>query len=216
MTFASNDLRRAIVLGAGVIVSGLCVGWFSSGKSHVGEQPNFRLEQIPLQLDTWVGKEVPIPDETLRVLNASDYINREYENPSGQRITLHIAIWVNDETVAAAPHPPGICFPAAGWTQLRSKMTTSSAHPIELIEFKKSQRTAVTAHWYSLGPISFTDEAGFTKQRFRLRGAKNWPYTVKVMLKSDLPKIELASSQLEAFSELITNSLEQLSLRAEG
>jgi EpsI family protein len=210
----STTTQRAAVLIATFLVSWLAVAWFKKGISAEGEKPSFWLSEIPLLLGEWSGEEVEMNDETVQVLNAYDFINRAYLNKDGQRVVLHLAIWINDGHVAPAPHHPTVCYPAAGWSIINrsdTQLTSSGdACPMELIEFQKEGRVVVTGHWYELGSAAFTTSEGFLSQRFKLMGSQMWPYTVKYLVQTDVGAAEQAEPVLKGFAQVVREAFRQL------
>lgn len=196
------------------LVSWLAVAWFKKGISAEGEKPNFKLSEIPLVLDEWSGEEAEIQDETVQVLNAHDFINRSYFNKDGRRVSLHIAIWINDGQIAPAPHHPTVCYPAAGWSiidRLDTQLASSGdACPMEMIKFQKDGRGVVTGHWYELGSAAFTTSEGFFRQRFKLMGSQLWPYSVKYLLQTDAGSTEQAEPVLKEFAQVVREAFRQL------
>jgi len=71
-------------------------------------RPDFK--QVPLQIGTFKGRDLPIDESIYRYLAASGMLERDYEGPSGGvRLTvLYAADW-------RSIHSPSGCLPAAGW-----------------------------------------------------------------------------------------------------
>jgi EpsI family protein len=165
-------------------------------------------------LGEWSGEEIEIKDETVQVLNAHDFINRSYFDDTGRRVSLHVAIWVNDGHIAPAPHHPTVCYPAAGWSIInRSEaqfVLEGDERSMELVKFQKDGIGVVTGHWYELGKATFTTSEGFFRQRLSLMGSSRWPYSVKVLLQTDATTIEQAEPVLRDFAMLFRHAFQEL------
>lgn len=205
---------RASALIVMFLVSWLAVAWFKQGISAEGDIPTFDLAEIPLVLNEWSGEDVEIKDESVQVLNAHNHINRSYFRSDGRRVSLHIAIWINDGQISPAPHHPTVCYPAAGWSIINRSDTTMPLDgvefPLELINFQKDGKGVVTGHWYELGNASFTNSEGFFQQRFKLMGSRNWPYSVKFLLQTDAGSIDQAAPILIEFAKLARQAFQEL------
>jgi exosortase D (VPLPA-CTERM-specific) len=69
---------------------------------------------FPAQIGDWQSTEVPLDDTTIQVLNATDYLSRNY----GQNATLPVNLFVSyyaSERTGTAVHSPQVCIPGAGW-----------------------------------------------------------------------------------------------------
>lgn len=66
-----------------------------------------RLEDIPMELGDWKGKDVPITKRVYKILETEDVLMREYTNPQGEKVNLAI---VYSGASRAAFHPPEICY----------------------------------------------------------------------------------------------------------
>lgn len=221
----SPTIQRATLLIALFLVCWLAVAWFKAGISAEGDVPAFQLADLPMILDGWSGEEAEIRDETVQVLNAHDFINRSYFDDTGRRVSLHVAIWVNDGHIAPAPHHPTVCYPAAGWSIINRSdaefLLEGDELPMELVKFQKDGSGVVTGHWYELGKAAFTTSEGFFRQRLSLMGSSHWPYSVKFLLQTDAATIEQAEPILKDFALLVRQAFQKLvesnsKLKADG
>lgn len=69
------------------------------------------LENIPVQIGGWKGKDIPISERVYKILETKDVLTREYSNARGGRVDLTI---VYSGTSRAAFHPPEICYLGGG------------------------------------------------------------------------------------------------------
>ena len=63
----------------------------------------------------WSGKHAPAFDaKTLEVLGVDEYLNRVYQNPSGNPVGLYIGYW-GSQRQGDTMHSPLNCLPGSGW-----------------------------------------------------------------------------------------------------
>ncbi|MCY2978682.1 MAG: EpsI family protein [Planctomycetota bacterium] len=186
------------------------ITWVESG-SGLAIAPNVDLSAFPQTIDGWVGEDIEIPDDTVQVMQADQYVNRVYRDAMGQEISMHVANWLNKVTISEAPHHPEICYPAAGWviqerrtTQIK---TAAGDIPMELISYQKGQKRVVSCHWFQVADVYFYSSSGFQRQRHRFWGMKAWPSTTKILLQTGAPTVDSAKERLEGFATLIANEL---------
>jgi EpsI family protein len=75
------------------------------------------LERLPLQFESWKGKDVPLDEEIVRATDTEAHINRVYSrHNSSEYISLYIAYGVRARDLA--PHRPEVCYKGAGWTRI--------------------------------------------------------------------------------------------------
>ncbi len=70
-----------------------------------------KLENIPLQLGQWNGKNLPITERTYEILETRDALMRQYTNSQGESVVLVI---VYSAVNRGSFHPPEICYLGGG------------------------------------------------------------------------------------------------------
>jgi EpsI family protein len=80
--------------------------------------PRPALSSFPAQLASWTGKDVPLDQDTLRVLGPGDFLLRGYRDPSPESpspfVEFFIAYFPSQRT-GDTIHSPKHCIPGAGW-----------------------------------------------------------------------------------------------------
>ena len=202
--------KRIVLLFACLAVSYVSVVLIGSGKD-ASAVTDVDLTSIPTEIDGWVGSEVEISDDTVKVLNTHSFINRIYREPTGTAISLHIANWTNPVTITSAPHHPETCYAGAGWSVIARRTTGFSTVkgkvPIELILFRKGQQYVVTGHWFRTGDVTYIDSKGFQSQRRRFWGSKSWPNTTKFLIQVGAPSLDAAEASIVKFATKIENRI---------
>jgi EpsI family protein len=100
-----------LILLAGVVVN----AWSYLGEARV-ERKN--LNDFPQTIGAWqrTGVDQILDNETLKVLRASDYLLRDFRNPTtGQAANFYVGYYESQRT-GATYHSPLNCLPGSGWT----------------------------------------------------------------------------------------------------
>lgn len=96
----------------------LGVGLFVNGWSYLGEARVERkeLKDFPQAIGVWqkTGKDQILDDETLKVLQASDYLLRDFRQPTGQVANFYVGYYASQRS-GATYHSPLNCLPGSGW-----------------------------------------------------------------------------------------------------
>ncbi|MDG3007592.1 EpsI family protein [Paludisphaera mucosa] len=109
---------------------GLCAALLTLGlaaragleRMDATERPPLRrpLASLPMELDGWAGRDVPVPLDVIERAQTTEYLNREYE--SRRRPGLKLMLWINySEQGTNLRHTPEICLPSSGWTKIESQ-----------------------------------------------------------------------------------------------
>jgi EpsI family protein len=110
----SSSVRFAVLLGL-ILVAGVLVNaWAYLGEAHVDRKP---LKDFPQQLGAW-RKSKPdqdIDQQTMAVLRASDYLQREFQRSDGQVANFYVGYYASQRD-GASYHSPLNCLPGSGWT----------------------------------------------------------------------------------------------------
>ena len=109
-----SSLRFGVVLTLILMVGVLVNTWSYLGEAHVERKD---LKDFPQNIGTWQkrGNDQPIDAETMKVLRASDYLQRDFRKPNGQIANLYVGYYATQRT-GATYHSPLNCLPGSGWT----------------------------------------------------------------------------------------------------
>lgn len=73
------------------------------------------LERLPLEIEEWTGREVPLEERIIQATDTDAHLNRTYARHGGMEVVgLFLAYGVRARDLA--PHRPEICYPGSGWT----------------------------------------------------------------------------------------------------
>jgi EpsI family protein len=74
--------------------------------------PSRNVQKLPLEIGSWRGREIPVPERALRILETDDAATRIYARPDDNPVVLYVAYSRNNRRIV---HPPEICLQGAGW-----------------------------------------------------------------------------------------------------
>ena len=122
------------------------------------------LEQFPLQVGAWKGiNRGRFPEEVLRVLQASDYLNRDYQEMNGGYVNFYIGYY-EQQRAGESMHSPKNCLPGNGWEVLDSVQVPleipQSHKTIEVNHYLVQNETSKTfvLYWYDTHGRAFASE----------------------------------------------------------
>ncbi len=74
------------------------------------------LAQLPATIGAWTGVDLPIDQETRKVLGHGDFLSRDYTR-GGQPAAINLFIgYFPSQRTGSTIHSPKNCLPGAGWT----------------------------------------------------------------------------------------------------
>jgi EpsI family protein len=92
------------------------------------------LEQLPLQIGNWTGKETPLAEAIVLATDTDAHISRIYSKRNAtEYVSLYIAYGVRARDLM--PHRPEVCYTGAGWTPIDKesrKLPLRNENEIEL------------------------------------------------------------------------------------
>jgi len=116
--------------------------------------PRQSLASFPQQFGTWMGTDVSISPDVVRVLGPGDFLFRNYEDTSHSASAVNIfAAYFPTQRVGATIHSPKNCLPGAGWQPLDSTRITlfvPGRAPIVVNRYLvgKGSTRALVLYWY--------------------------------------------------------------------
>lgn len=116
--------------------------------------PRLALENFPRQIGPWIGTDVTIDQDTLRVLGPGDFLLRVYSDAqrSLPYIDLFIAYFPTQSTNDTM-HSPKNCLPGSGWAPIESTRMTVNVpghvpFPVNRYVIAKGDAKQVVLYWY--------------------------------------------------------------------
>ncbi len=191
-----------VVVVAAVLYHGLSASGISDG-AHTHTPLAIPLEKLPLTLGQWKGRDVPLPENVVKIAGATSYLNRDYFTPDGRRVNLYIAYY--DHVMERVPHGPTICMPYHGWEKRQEEIVTLAervpGHDKLLVKkllYERNLSQMALFYWYSANGRQLVGEramhAGSAWQKFKMLFGLGGGYLIQVSVAA--PVID---SQEEAF-----------------
>jgi EpsI family protein len=112
------------------------------------------LQTFPQQLGSWAGTDVPIPDESLQVLGAGDYMLRGYEDQATDQLPVYLFIaYIPTQRAGDTIHSPKNCLPGHGWSPVQSdrimlSMPDHTPFPVNRYVIAKGDARQLVLYWY--------------------------------------------------------------------
>ncbi len=162
-------------------------------------EPNFSLNEIPLQLGDWKGEDRPLQPHLARFLSAEDSISRMCRNSLGETVAVHCAVWAG---YTRYPHSPYDCYGMSGYTFLADEMidvplTNEHSLPAHMLTVSRDDQIQFVLFWFEFGEHIAYSQNELRSVRYAYRGAKLWPLTIKFMLSTSEQDREKAVANLK-------------------
>jgi EpsI family protein len=137
-------ITAATLLGAYVLLHTI-----SHGEPIVLRQP---LRGLTYAVGNWKGEEQPLPEETVRVLGLSDYVNRIYFRPTDPAVQLYIGYYAS-QRAGDTMHSPKNCLPGSGWDPISAgyatiPLTTDRQIVVNDYVIQKDLNKQLVWYWY--------------------------------------------------------------------
>ena len=140
--------RRLLALAA-VLLAGIVVLNAAAPTEQLPARE--RLSDIPQRLGAWqAGGDLSIDDESLKVLNADDYVSRAYV--SGARDLELFVAYYGSQRQGGTMHSPLNCLPATGWQPMSAGDLGIDARPSPIaanrVVIQKGLNRQLVIYWY--------------------------------------------------------------------
>lgn len=179
--------------------------------------PPGTLNQFPMQLGEWTGRDVKLDPAIVRFTDTDDRLNRVYTR-GVETITLYIAYGVRLRDLS--PHRPDKCYGGAGWTlettrTLQVASPDGASLPCEVMTFTRGvlEKELVTVlHYYLVNGQHHADVSGLRNQAAKLMGGPSYCCQVQVACGSGSP--ERADKLIREFTGMAAPRVRELLDRA--
>jgi len=116
--------------------------------------PRLALGTFPDHLGDWVGTDLSIDDEVLRILGPGDFLLREYENQQRAQPSVNLFLaYFPTQRAGDTIHSPKNCLPGAGWAPVENTRITLSSpghtpFPANRYVIAKGESRELVLYWY--------------------------------------------------------------------
>ena len=146
--------RRLLVATALIMSAAVFVGAANRPSALRG----VRLDALPYRLDAWTGRDAaPLDHETLQILAADEYLNRNYVDGSADdRTPINFyAAYYGRQRPGVSIHSPLHCLPGTGWEPLDVSTITvpldgGAQASMRRMLVRKNRDRAIVLYWYSI------------------------------------------------------------------
>jgi EpsI family protein len=110
------------------------------------------LQNFPVELNGWHGRDVPLDKEILKVAAVDDHLNRVYRAPDGKLAGLYVGYYKSQQT-GDVIHSPKNCLPGSGWQpvtagHLTIALPNGALAPVNLYVIEKGLDRQLVLYWY--------------------------------------------------------------------
>jgi EpsI family protein len=95
---------------------------------HRMDRGTLKATQLPIELQDWVGREMPVEDYVKRILETDDVIQRNYVSPKYGNAQVQMAVVFSADNRRVA-HPPEVCYRGAGWEVVDKRVIAREGLP---------------------------------------------------------------------------------------
>lgn len=111
------------------------------------------LQNLPLSVDGWEGKSLPIDSQTREILGPGDYLSRDYFNSVHSEVVNLFIAFFPSQRQGDTIHSPRNCLPGSGWLPLQSRYVSIGVADDRNIQVnryivQKENQKAVVLYWY--------------------------------------------------------------------
>jgi EpsI family protein len=176
------------------------------------EEPNWSLQEVPLQLGNWHGEETEMDPKLAIATGAKVIVNRIYRDEAGKVVSLHSAMFM--DPAEGIYHNPLNCYRASGWRKLGEtrediKVAEDLTIPIAVTTWEKDNEKIIVAYWFQLGQHVLYERFDLGKIRWSMRGQPTWPVLFKVMIQVTMSDPDETKTVVSMFAKQFAEWLNQ-------
>lgn len=133
--------------------------------SRVGRM-NLKARNLPTEIGQWGGREVPVPQYVLDILETKDVVERNYQDsPRATPVDMAVVYSPDNRRVA---HPPEVCYKGAGWEVNDKKIVRiEGLPPMVRLVISHDRQKDIVFYCYKSGPDFIAD---YWKQQWNIIG----------------------------------------------
>ncbi len=170
-------------------------------------QPRVELSEMPVTFGTWQGEDAELDPQVTGLLTrdlSTMVVSRLYKDADGHVVTLHSM--VRTGYIHGLPHHPNHCYQSQGSQIIEEdrpklELDDGTSIPVHILSLEYQGQRSLALYWYQLGDKIILDGQQQRKVRWSLRGKKEWPPVVKVLLSSSLSNQEKDRDRLMEFAK---------------
>jgi EpsI family protein len=153
-------MTAARLLAAMLLVA--ATGAVARAMRHI-DVPHSRLSAMPYDVENWNGRDAePLDTETVRILAADEYLNRNYSDSVSAPVNLYVAYY-GQQRPGVSIHSPLHCLPGTGWEP--QDVATVNLQPgdeasgrVRRLIVRKNRDRSVVLYWYAIHGRTLANE----------------------------------------------------------
>jgi len=164
--------------------------------------PKQGLGKLPTRLGPWIAEKLVPNPRTFPNAGAEAAVSRLYRNAAGETVSVYAAVWLKYDI--PTPHPPEGCYRASGYETLVEDdvQLQVGRHrvPQRLLLLERHGQRVCVLYSYQLGDRVFVYDYWLRRPVWTLRGEREGPPLVKVMLETSASDPQRARARLESIA----------------
>ena len=125
--------------------------------------PRQPLSSLPMQFDKWSGSDIPLDDETVKILGHGEFLQRDYETDSDQEPVVELfAAYYPTQKFGDSIHAPLHCVIGAGYTPVQREVVQlygpRGAFTVNRWVAVKGLERSLILYWYQAHGREVTSE----------------------------------------------------------
>lgn len=199
------------------------LAWSLNRSENAVPLPPGTLQRVPLRIDDWTGRDVPLDARIRRATHTDDLLNRRYvSGTTGDAVVLYVAYGTRARDLM--PHRPEVCYTGAGWTQRSVEyvtLTTAEGRPLPCRILRFAQGgfdlgEVVVVNYYIVDDAYCPDETRLRARAAAGAGSIDYMAQVQVVASANaLADIETCRLAAIRFAQASAEALRAV-LRADG
>jgi hypothetical protein len=149
------------------------------------------LENLPISLGSWNGKDAPVDQVLFRAVGARELVERLYHGPGGQAVSVQTAAFdvLQLSSLKILPHQPDVCYTSSGWQITNTKFVSlnsanASDNAAVILTLGLEGRVAYVLYWYQIEREAYCTSDRQRQIMLGWRGRVARPPILKVMLQT--------------------------------
>jgi exosortase D (VPLPA-CTERM-specific) len=172
-----KPVAAVTVVGLGILALAVAAALSTRDAVILNRAP---FQSFPAQVESWRATEEPLDEATIRVLNATDYLNRTYSRDDFRPVNLFVSFYESERT-GTAIHSPQVCIPGAGW-EIEQISEIANPYPganrllpdrIKRLIIRREAQRQVVYYWFVIGGAPMLNEYAAKFQAFSNTVMKN-------------------------------------------
>lgn len=153
---------------------------------------NEALAQLPMSIDRWSGRDVPLEASVIRATATDAHVHRTYTR-GRESVGLFVAYGIRARDLA--PHRPEVCYPSSGWTLQQARpmdlpIADGSVIPVTVYRFTRggvggNQQVTVLNYYIVDGRVA-ADVSALRRRAWRGAGGIRYLAQVQITSSGDI------------------------------